>query len=345
MTEPPPRRIEILENDLCLPTEMAAEFRAEAFSSRPDAQCGVRLRGRNPFLTEAFARALTSVGDVWLLGVDSKSEDRARASCPAVLRRARAIGNLTLHAVPDLEDHRVFWEGLLQFCKDQGVDALEVGTFGCRPVAIPRLAPEMWRKHRREYVLNLEQPDRLSGYHANHRRNIRRAAQAKLELRLGLDLDACREHARLIGSSLARRRARGESVPREPAARDYLPFVEAGAGVLCQAVRGDQVLSSMLVLLSDQAGYYQSSGTSDAGRALGASHFLVDRAAEYLRSSGRGVFNLGGATSEEVGLGRFKAGFGPDVESLEAATFLVCAPTRRAIVRLMEWLRRATGAE
>ena len=54
---------------------------------------------------------------------------------------------------------------------------------------------------------------------------------------------------------------------------------------------------------------------------MGASPFLISGVAAILKHEGVRVFNLGGATAENLGLVRFKAGFGTREVALEAASF------------------------
>jgi hypothetical protein len=99
----------------------------------------------------------------------------------------------------------------------------------------------------------------------------------------------------------------------------YQAILQAGAGTLYQAVIGDQVLSSALVLKAARGAYYQSSGTSPDGMACGASHFLVCEIARTLRDEGMELFNLGGADPQNRGLWEFKSGFGAIPVPLESA--------------------------
>jgi lipid II:glycine glycyltransferase (peptidoglycan interpeptide bridge formation enzyme) len=108
-------------------------------------------------------------------------------------------------------------------------------------------------------------------------------------------------------------------------------------GRLFEVGLDDEVFSSVLILLSDEVGYYHSAGSSDRGRRLAASHYLVDQVADRLRSDGRRCFNLGGASSTESGLARFKLGFGASIRTLEAAAFYLGSPAKRFLSEA--WLR------
>jgi lipid II:glycine glycyltransferase (peptidoglycan interpeptide bridge formation enzyme) len=139
-------------------------------------------------------------------------------------------------------------------------------------------------------------------------------------------------------TSLERRQARGENVVAAGNAQEILALVGAGAGEIFQAVLGDQVLSSILVLASTRVAYYHSAGTTPEGMRAGASAFLIGAVAMELKSAGVAEFNLGGAEPENEGLYRFKSGFGCFVRELEQATFTV---TDTALLKLQASLRSA----
>jgi len=98
-------------------------------------------------------------------------------------------------------------------------------------------------------------------------------------------------------------------------------LLNSRAGELFQTLKDDRVLSSILILRSSQGAYYQSAGTLPEGMKLGASAFLVSSVAAILKQEGSRVFNLGGATADNPGLRRFKAGFGAREVTLQAASF------------------------
>jgi lipid II:glycine glycyltransferase (peptidoglycan interpeptide bridge formation enzyme) len=135
------------------------------------------------------------------------------------------------------------------------------------------------------------------------------------------EASACAQHLRLMNASLERRAKRGEDVEiREQHART-LAVLTTRAGELFQVVNGEKVLSSILILRSSRGAYYQTGGTPPEGMKLGASPFLVSRVATILKQEGSRVFDLGGATTDNPGLHRFKAGFGTREVVLEAASF------------------------
>jgi lipid II:glycine glycyltransferase (peptidoglycan interpeptide bridge formation enzyme) len=119
--------------------------------------------------------------------------------------------------------------------------------------------------------------------------------------------------------------------------RDFA-FLQSGSGELFQAFRGDEALSSVLVLRSPEGAYYQSAGTSSEGMGFGASHFLIYCVASQLKSDGLHSFNLGGA-DKQTGLSRFKAGFGASRVHLESASVYIGPLWRRKASRAIELLR------
>jgi len=98
-----------------------------------------------------------------------------------------------------------------------------------------------------------------------------------------------------------------------------LALLASGCGEIFQAVSGERVLSSSLVLRS--GAYYLSTGSSPDGLKLGSSPFLTWQIASILQQEGIRLFNLGGTGADNPGLRRFKAGFGAREVELQAATF------------------------
>ena len=210
------------------------------------------------------------------------------------------------------------------------------------------LGGELTRRRRREFVLDLRGEPPASRFASNHRRNIARARNQGLSLRRTREADACAVHDRLVHTSLHRRSARGESVPTGSDLPRYIALMQAQAGELFQVVRGDDVLSSLLVLRAREGAYYQSAGTSPDGMAAGASHFLVAGIVSCLRDEGLEVFNLGGADEDAAGLQRFKEGFGAVAVPLEAAQFStepVVVRRLRALVRSLRGASRRLSAD
>ncbi len=197
---------------------------------------------------------------------------------------------------------------------------LQIDSFASRASEIPQLAGELTRRLRVEYILDLERENVLEGFSSQHRRNISRASKANLTIRRSGEESACAQHFELIDASLDRRANRGEDIQRLGMA---LPsaLLASKSGEIFQAIDGDRVLSSILVLKSSEGAYYQSAGTLPDGMKLGSSPFLIAQVAAILKQEGVRVFNLGGAGEESPGLQRFKAGFNTREVRLQAATF------------------------
>ena len=274
----------------------------------------------NPFYTPEYASACQSLGEqACFIGL-CRGEDVV-SGCIGFLSGSFLRRSLTIHSLPGISSPQVFWQGLLELCRELKVWRLQVDTYASPSGDIPRLPGELTRRTRKEHVLDLEQEDVLDGVSSQHRRNISRAVKAGLSVHRTREASACAQHLRLMNASLERRAQRGEEVEsREQHART-LALLTSRAGELFQAVDGEKVLSSILILRSSRGAYYQTAGTLPEGMKLGASPFLVSRVAAILRQEGARVFNLGGATADNPGLHRFKAGFGAREVMLEAASF------------------------
>jgi hypothetical protein len=277
------------------------------------------LAPANPFCTPAYVRARQALGKpVWILGV--RRGDEWTWACPALAHPGRWGCALEIESLPSDPDP-LFWQGLTRFCRARRVGFFEVWTMGTPSATLPALPGEEWRRPRVEYVIRLQGRDLWEALATNQKRNVKRARKGGVALRVTDDPAACAEHARLRALSMDRRRQRGESVAEGIRPEDHEVFLRAGAGLLFQAVQGDSVLSSALVLLAGRGAYYQTAGTNPEGMACGASPFLIHETARHLQRRSLEVFNLGGAGLDNPGLVRFKAELGAEPVPLESAGY------------------------
>jgi len=281
-----------------------------------DFRCSESLGGAaeadptNPFWTAPYARAMSA------LGFRSFTFFAGESACAAFLKSGRVNRTLEIPSVPPSSE--LFWRGVRDFCRRNRVTHLEANSFASAPATIPSMAGEIARRTRFEFVLDLQKPTSMA---SNHIRNVRRANNAGAVLRQASDEAACERHWDLVDASLARRTARGEHAFAGDLRLRIAALRQCGAGELFQAVIGDEIVSSIFILLAERGAYYQSAGTSEKGMDCGASHFLVDAIATDLRLRSMTTLNLGGASDVGDGLARFKAGFGARVVELPAAEF------------------------
>jgi hypothetical protein len=273
----------------------------------------------NPFYTLEYATASQSLGaQACFLGWCAENE--VVSGCVAFLSGSFLRRCLNLPSLPNVPDPPAFWRGVLKTCRELKVWNLQIESYASQVGEIPPLPGELTRRNRVEYVLHLGRENVLDGVSSQHRRNISRASKAGLSIRRTRAQSACTRHHELMDASLERRANRGEMVPRLEMAMP-LALLASQSGEIFQAVDGDRVLSSILVLRSSTGAYYQSAGTSPEGMKLGASPFLISQVAGILKQEGVQLFNLGGAGEDNPGLQRFKAGFNVRQIALQAATF------------------------
>ncbi len=278
------------------------------------------LAPENALLTPAYAEARSRQGDT-LVAVLTEANGSSVGSTAFIVPAGR-YARLDIESVPDIPAGHPLWQQLLAFCSSHRVIRIRLDSFGSTRVAIPVLGPEVYRRARFEYVLDLHHGVSPADFSTNHRRNLRRARSSGIEVFECADSASVEAHVALIDLSKERRRERGENIYRGMSIEGFRDLIDTGAGRLFQASTSEQViLSSLLVLLSERGAYYHSAGTSPDGMSLGASQFLIAGVAERLAGRGVRQFNLGGATADQPGLARFKAGFGTRVIELEAACF------------------------
>lgn len=297
----------------------------------------------NALLTPSYARARQMdghqpVGFFWSRGSDVRG-------CVGFLLKRPFERVLEIESIPVLDDTHPMWSAILEFCRRHRVTELRVNSYGTFGARVAALGPEISRRDRCEFVLDLNRPLELS---TNHRRNIRKAQAYGLKVVERIDGAAGESHARLIGKSQERRRRRGEEIYGGTGERGFRHLLESGAAVVFQAVTPNgTAVSSILVVLSARSAYYHSAGTAAEGMAHGAASFLVSCVAGRLANRGVSTFNLGGASETQEGLARFKRSFGAREETSEAAFFDVSSGRSKMLValsrRLPARLRKRLG--
>jgi hypothetical protein len=264
----------------------------------------------NPFLTAQYMLAQRSLGhDVWIAGINDG--DVMKAAALLMLKRGRLRRWLTIPASPSVADDSVFWLGLRSFCRTHGVTDLELSTFATPGSVIPPMPKEIQRVERTEFALRLaDGVDLWAGLSRSHRDRVKKGRKNGLTVRRGRSAAAIDAHVALHINSMNRRKARGENVSLEFDRANPTALLASGAGELFQAMLGDHVASSLLVLRSPTGAYSESSGNSPEGMNIGASHFLRYETAVALQNEGVEVFYLGGVRAHEAGLRSYKSGFG-----------------------------------
>jgi hypothetical protein len=176
----------------------------------------------------------------------------------------------------------------------------------------------------------------------SHRERISKGRRKGLLVRRDSSDAAIDAHVALHITSMDRRKSRGENVSLEFERAGSAALLASGAGELFQAMLGDHVASSLLILRSSTGAYSESSGNSKEGMGIGASHFLRFECALALQAEGAEIFYLGGVRPEEEGLRSFKAGFGTTPIDTQSVSAYVGGPVRRHLSSAIQWLRSTT---
>lgn len=321
---------------------MSIEFHAELNPSKELLKEVEGSAPTDPFFTAAFAGALQSTGQQPRILLLRKNK-QVLSACPAFATNGRLNRSLNIMSLPEMPDGEKFWEGVFSLCRQDRISLLKAKTFISSGTRIPVLKGEISRQTRTKYVLDPTNPDSWSGLSENHRRNIKRARNAQLQMRRASGEDACRQHGSLVMESMTRRELRGERVSADDEARTAIAFDRTGAGQLFQAVLRDRVVASILVLRSKKGAYYESAGTNAEGMKCGAAHFLVYEMLQALKEQGVQMFNLGGADPDtNPGLQRFKAGFGALKTELESVEFFLGNKVRQKLATAAGLIRSTT---
>jgi RimJ/RimL family protein N-acetyltransferase len=290
----------------------------------------VRFGKSNPFCTPQYVRAMQALGnEVWIVGFPEHTSHPGVAV--ACVRRGRLQVVLDMPSLPATAQHADFWAAVDLLTCSLGVTDLVAGTFGSPHFTLPPLRGEVSRFDRQEYVMQLQAVDLAARISPDHYRNVRKSVRAGLVVTRTQDLKALSHHLNLMANSRARRLARGETVAMDLNSSEYRAFLDAGAGEIFQAIsRSGDVLSSDLVLKSQRAAYLHSSGSSDSGMKVGASHFLRHSTSQMLQAEGFCEYKLGGALAGSS-LASFKKACGATPVDLCAATCYVGPLWRRKL--------------
>lgn len=279
----------------------------------------------NPFYTVSYVKSVETQGAQTIMFAAGSGDD-AVEYCLAHLYCGRVSKSMVVYSLTDISRSESFWRTLNRFLDEQRIYYAQIGSFASSgSIMIPEQVKKNSRTIRTEYIVDLKEADLWQQVSKHHRRHIKKALKAGVIIEnsgrkedgntaavghLHGSEEVCLNHKRLMDASMARRKAANKSYIDEVDNTLCIPFIESGAGKIYRAVLEGNVIASSMILRSDGAGYYHSSGNSVAAAKTGASHLLIYTVMEELKAQGRMVFNLGGGNNEAEGLDRFKQGFG-----------------------------------
>jgi hypothetical protein len=298
----------------------------------------------NPFLTARYLQSQQSLErEAWLLSVEDSGAVSAGALC--FVERGRLRCALSIPSSPPVAANSPFWPGLRAYIEDQGITDLELSTFASPESRIPPWDGEYERVDRTEFAMLLKDVELLPRVSKSHRERVSKGRKKGLIVRRGHSDAAIDAHIELHINSMGRRKSRGEDVTLEFERAGSAALLASGAGELFQAMLGEHVASSLLILRSATGAYSESSGNSKEGMAIGASHFLRFESALTLQAEGAEIFYLGGVRPQEEGLRAFKAGFGTTPIDTQSVSAYVGGPMRRHLSSAFQWLRSAAASQ
>lgn len=227
-------------------------------------------------------------------------EDPADATTPYGYGGPVAVG-----PAPPLAE---FWAGYEEWARARGV----VSTFAVlHPVLGNRaLVPGAWdvRPLGDTIAWRLTGGDPFERLHPHHRRLVRRAERAGARGRVEATV-ALGDFPGLYAETMTR----NEASPFYFFGADYWAALAAGAPLARVDVhREEELLASVLLLVSPPGIHYHLGASAEAGRALGASHLALLAAARWGSEQGGETLHLGGGVGgREDGLLSWKERFDP----------------------------------
>ena len=215
----------------------------------------------NPFMTTGYVEARMRTGArAWTLaGVDEPG------CCCGAFVWTKGVGRkLEIASLPLVTADSAFWGALESLCRRERVLKVELNTFGS-PAGV--VIPEVFdcvRRQRHEWILDLEGDvdDRIDRRHKQH---LKKAGRAGFTIRRTRSVEAIGAHRDVIDSSMDRRRRRGEDAPTAGPSLEFAALLQTGAGELFQALDGDEVVASGLILRAPWGAYFHSRGASPEG--------------------------------------------------------------------------------
>jgi serine/alanine adding enzyme len=232
---------------------------------------------------------------------------------PCILRQFRGAFDVTTPygyggPVAMAEDAQAFYGAYQEWCRERGV----VSTFVrfhplyanqryARIAVEPLGSTVAWR---------LQAGDLFARMHSHHRRVVRKAQRAELEVGVE-ESPPLEEFAALYERTMARLDADAFYLftPEYWASLGALPLL------LVSARREGELLASVLCFTAKPWLHYHLGASSDEGRRIGASHLVLYEAADWARGQGYELFHLGGGVGGRAdSLHEFKSRFEPGAE-------------------------------
>jgi Acetyltransferase (GNAT) domain len=243
---------------------------------------------------------------------------------------------------PEREE-AAFWRGYAAFCRDEHV----VSTFARLPLFPEQVArvPGKVEARAPNVVVPLSDGDALwRGYESRVRKWVRVAERA------GLEVEIDREGARLDAFV-----AVYAHTMRRNGADDWYFFPRAFFDAIVEGLRGQfaffhtlsrgEVVSSDLVLCSEEHVYYFLGGTLAEAYPLGPNYLLKHRIASWAMAEGKKSYVLGGGYDPEDGLLRYKRGYSRKGEvAFKVASMVHDEPAYRELVRDRSTCAASTGS-
>ncbi|MDH3468435.1 MAG: GNAT family N-acetyltransferase [Gammaproteobacteria bacterium] len=293
-----------------------------------------------PYYTKEYRDALQMCRKIaWVLGLET--DGRLVFGCLGEMTVGKLRKQLHIQSTPS-DASEEFWSALGEFCRQERVTTLSLGTIGTCP-DIPIIGRVFSHKVRCEYWVDLQAPDIEMALRPQQRRVLRKARARGLELRVPPISSGLATHNLLSEQSLGRRRERGESIPVFD--DSYIPqaLIETGAARIYECVLEEEVLGSVIITVAKKGVHGYSAGYSRRGMKLGAAVFLSVATFQSMRSEGKSVFNLGDAPRDS-GLAVFKRGLGSEEHESLSKSFDTASPAVRFIINgyssLSQILRR-----
>lgn len=206
---------------------------------------------------------------------------------------------VTPFTLPFNEEHiHQFNISLIRVCEEQSISQVSLPGF-CSSATPPLLhfGTVDRQVQRYQYCRNLTDDLSEKTFKKNHQRNIVKAIRKGVSLSVGHSQEFVSMHRQI---------SHNQTLIND----EIRILLQMKQATVLHALWNGTCVSSLLLVHSGNQAIYHSGGTSEEGRELGVSYWLMWQAMLFAKNLGCTSFDLGGVTeNDRKGLARFKAGF------------------------------------
>ncbi len=233
---------------------------------------------------------------------------------------------------------REFWSGEAKLLRGLGVvcEFVRLHPLLPRHDSLPEECALVWRGQ--TVAIDLARPPAalLRGLSANHRRCIKKARRAGIEVTFSDRPEELDAFAELYVLTMIRVGARREYFFPRSSFRNLFALLPRGSVWLASARLQGRIIAAYLILCGKTFAHYHLGASHDDARSRGANHLLMFESLLFAQSLGRTRMHLGGGYgARNDGLLRFKRGFGGSLCPFQTVERIILPKAYRQVCQAM----------